>query len=42
MVDSGIFAIREIMLKDERCVFYGQDVLACLGGVFRELARHFG
>jgi len=45
MVDSGIFAIREIMLKDERCVFYGQDVGARLGGVFREaatLAEQFG
>lgn len=45
MVDSGIFAIREIMLKDERCVFYGQDVGARLGGVFREaatLAERFG
>ncbi len=38
MVDSGIFAIRELMLEDERCVLYGQDVGARLGGVFREAA----
>lgn len=45
MVDSGIFAIRELMLEDERCVFYGQDVGSRLGGVFREaatLGQQFG
>lgn len=45
MVDSGIFAIRELMLEDDRCVLYGQDVGARLGGVFREaatLAEQFG
>jgi 2-oxoisovalerate dehydrogenase E1 component len=45
MVDSALFAIRELMQDDQRCLLYGQDVGARLGGVFREaatLARDFG
>ncbi|MFN6178325.1 MAG: thiamine pyrophosphate-dependent enzyme [Flavobacteriales bacterium] len=45
MVDSALFAIRELMQEDQRCLLYGQDVGARLGGVFREaatLARDFG
>lgn len=45
MVDAALFAIREIMEEDERCVLYGQDVGRRLGGVFREaatLAEKFG
>ena len=45
MVDCALFAIRELMQEDERCLLYGQDVGARLGGVFREaatLARDFG
>lgn len=45
MVDSALFAIRELMQQDPRCLLYGQDVGARLGGVFREaatLARDFG
>jgi len=45
MVDSALFAIRELMQEDPRCLLYGQDVGARLGGVFREaatLARDFG
>ncbi len=45
MVDCALFAIRELMLEDKRCLLYGQDVGARLGGVFREaatLARDFG
>ncbi len=45
MVDSALFAIRELMQEDTRCLLYGQDVGARLGGVFREaatLARDFG
>lgn len=45
MVDAALFAIREIMEEDERCVLYGQDVGKRLGGVFREaatLAEQFG
>ncbi len=45
MVDSALFAIRELMEKDENCLFYGQDVGGRLGGVFREaatLAQQFG
>lgn len=45
MVDAALFAIREIMEEDERCVLYGQDVGKRLGGVFREaatLAERFG
>lgn len=45
MVDCALFAIRELMQEDPRCLLYGQDVGARLGGVFREaatLARDFG
>ncbi len=45
MVDSALFAIREIMEKDSSCLLYGQDVGKRLGGVFREaatLAQQFG
>jgi 2-oxoisovalerate dehydrogenase E1 component len=45
MVDSALFAIRELMNTHEECLFYGQDVGARLGGVFREaatLAQQFG
>jgi 2-oxoisovalerate dehydrogenase E1 component len=31
MVDSALFAIRELMQEDERCLLYGQDVGARLG-----------
>ena len=45
MVDSALFAIRELMESDKRCLLYGQDVGSRLGGVFREaatLAQQFG
>ena len=45
MVDCALFAIRELMQEDPKCLLYGQDVGARLGGVFREaatLARDFG
>lgn len=45
MVDSALFAIRELMESDEKCLLYGQDVGGRLGGVFREaatLAQQFG
>ena len=45
MVDSALFAIRELMEADETCLLYGQDVGGRLGGVFREaatLAQQFG
>ncbi len=45
MVDSALFAIREIMENDKNCLLYGQDVGGRLGGVFREaatLAQQFG
>ena len=45
MVDAALFAIRELMEEDERCLLYGQDVGKRLGGVFREaatLAEQFG
>jgi 2-oxoisovalerate dehydrogenase E1 component len=38
MVDAALFAIRELMEEDEKCVLYGQDVGKRLGGVFREAA----
>ena len=38
MVDAALFAIRELMEEDSRCVLYGQDVGKRLGGVFREAA----
>jgi 2-oxoisovalerate dehydrogenase E1 component len=45
MVDSALFAIRELMSRYPECLLYGQDVGARLGGVFREaatLAQQFG
>jgi 2-oxoisovalerate dehydrogenase E1 component len=45
MVDSALFAIRELMAKHKECLLYGQDVGRRLGGVFREaatLAQTFG
>jgi 2-oxoisovalerate dehydrogenase E1 component len=45
MVDSALFAIRELMAKHKECLLYGQDVGGRLGGVFREaatLAQQFG
>jgi 2-oxoisovalerate dehydrogenase E1 component len=45
MVDSALFAIREIMEGNPECLLYGQDVGRRLGGVFREaatLAQQFG
>ncbi len=45
MVDSALFAVRELMTKHKECVLYGQDVGSRLGGVFREaatLAQQFG
>ncbi|HTO38675.1 MAG TPA: thiamine pyrophosphate-dependent enzyme [Brumimicrobium sp.] len=45
MVDSALFAVREIMEKHPEALLYGQDVGHRLGGVFREaatLAQKFG
>jgi 2-oxoisovalerate dehydrogenase E1 component len=45
MVDSALFAIRELMAEHPECLLYGQDVGIRLGGVFREaatLAQTFG
>jgi 2-oxoisovalerate dehydrogenase E1 component len=45
MVDSALFAVRELMAKHQECLLYGQDVGGRLGGVFREaatLAQQFG
>ncbi len=45
MVDSALFAVKELMEKHPECLLYGQDVGARLGGVFREaatLANKFG
>ncbi|HTO14824.1 MAG TPA: thiamine pyrophosphate-dependent enzyme [Edaphocola sp.] len=45
MVDAALHAIEEIMRKHPECLFYGQDVGARIGGVFREaatLAQKFG
>lgn len=45
MVDSALFAMREIMQKHPEALLYGQDVGGRLGGVFREaatLAQSFG
>ncbi len=45
MVDSALFAIKEIMAEHPECLLYGQDVGKRLGGVFREaatLAQTFG
>ena len=45
MVDSALFAVRELMEKHPESLLYGQDVGGRLGGVFREaatLAQTFG
>ena len=45
MVDSALFAVRELMEKHPESLLYGQDVGERLGGVFREaatLAQTFG
>jgi len=45
MVDSALFAVKELMATHPECLFYGQDVGGRLGGVFREaatLAQTFG
>jgi 2-oxoisovalerate dehydrogenase E1 component len=45
MVDSALFAVREIMSQHPEALLYGQDVGGRLGGVFREaatLAQTFG
>ena len=45
MVDSALFAVREILEKHPEALLYGQDVGHRLGGVFREaatLAQKFG
>lgn len=45
MVDSALFAVRELMEKHPETLLYGQDVGGRLGGVFREaatLAQKFG
>ncbi|MCB0430656.1 MAG: tungsten formylmethanofuran dehydrogenase [Flavobacteriales bacterium] len=42
MVDSALFAIRELMEKHKECLLYGQDVGKRLGGVFREAATLAG
>ena len=45
MVDSALFAVRELMSKHPEALLYGQDVGGRLGGVFREaatLAQQFG
>ena len=38
MVDSALFAIKELMTRHPECLLYGQDVGKRLGGVFREAA----
>ena len=45
MIDSALFALRELMKKHPEALLYGQDVGRRLGGVFREaatLAQQFG
>ena len=45
MVDSALFAMRELLAKHPEALLYGQDVGRRLGGVFREaatLAQQFG
>ncbi len=45
MIDSALFALRELMTKHPEAMLYGQDVGGRLGGVFREaatLAQQFG
>ena len=38
MVDAALHAVDELLAKHPECMFYGQDVGARLGGVFREAA----
>jgi 2-oxoisovalerate dehydrogenase E1 component len=45
MVDAALHAVDEILRKQPEAIFYGQDVGARLGGVFREaatLAQKYG
>ncbi|MFN6357876.1 MAG: thiamine pyrophosphate-dependent enzyme [Bacteroidota bacterium] len=45
MVDAALHAVDELMARHPECIFYGQDVGARLGGVFREaatLAKKYG
>lgn len=42
MVDCALFAYKELLETDERCLIYGQDVGKRLGGVFREAATLAG
>ncbi len=42
MVDCALFAYKELLEQDERCLIYGQDVGKRLGGVFREAATLAG
>lgn len=45
MVDAALHAVDELMSLHPECLFYGQDVGARLGGVFREaatLAKKYG
>ena len=42
MVDAALHAVDELMTKHPECIFYGQDVGARLGGVFREAATLAG
>jgi len=42
MVDSALFAYKELLQEDKRCLIYGQDVGHRLGGVFREAATLAG
>ena len=39
MVDSALFAIRELMESDDRCLLYGQDVGGRLGGYLEKQLR---
>ncbi len=38
MVDCGLFAVKSLLQNHKECLFYGQDVGARIGGVFREAA----
>ena len=42
MVDCALFAYKELLEEDEKCLIYGQDVGKRLGGVFREAATLAG
>lgn len=42
MVDAALHAVDELLNKHPECIFYGQDVGARLGGVFREAATLAG